>query len=595
MKSIFRVMTIIFAVLFLIFVSIVSISSSTAVDENITVATLIAASPAAGGTGAQARSIDELPLQDNQAIYQNDDPASVVTLFLTIRKGNSSDDTDHTWEQINDFTRFWGLNDQAVVVEKTEAIVQFGDENGPLPGEVGYGASTPNATIQVRGAMTSPAPQRSYKVELFDSAGAWRRQSTINLNKHVFDSTRYRNKLSFDLLKAVPDMLSLRTQFFHVYVKDETSDPSQIEFVDYGLFTQVEQPNKRYLESRFLDSEGQLYKASGFEFYRYPDEIRLVDDPLYDKDAFALRLEIKGNKDHTKLVQMLDDVNDENLPIEQTFGKYFNSDNYFTWMAFNILVGNIDARSQNFYLYSPKNGTKWYFIPWDYDGAFPLRNQPDLASNTFAPWENGVSNYWDVVLHRRVLQVRDYRTKLDEKILELKEILTAQRMENLINLYQPTVDKYTQMMPDNYYMPVNIDTSRQIARLIPDDVETNYELYVESLKKPLPFYLGIPKVEEGKLSFSWDESYDFDGRGIDYHFIVARDWAFEEVVYDQILKNATSVQIDIPNFGKYFWGVTATNQSGDDQLPYNTYYDPDSQPHPGVKRFYVTPTGEVLE
>ncbi len=287
MKSIFRVITLILAALFLIYISIVSVSTSAAVDENMTVGTLIAASPV-GGAGTQRRSIDDLPLQDNLAIYQSDDPGSVVTLFLTIKQGNSSDGTDHTWEQINDFTKYWGLNDQTVVPEKTEAVVQFGDENGPLPGEVGYGALTPNASIQVRGAVLSLAPQKSYKVELFDSAGTWRGQSTINLNKHVFDNARYRNKLSFDLLKGVPNMLSFRTQFVHVYVKDETLDPPQIEFVDYGLFTQVEQPNKRYLESRFLDSEGQLYKANDFEFYRYPDQIRPINEPLYDKDIFSL-------------------------------------------------------------------------------------------------------------------------------------------------------------------------------------------------------------------------------------------------------------------------------------------------------------------
>ena len=33
---------------------------------------------------------------------------------------------------------------------------------------------------------------------------------------------RFRNKLSYDLLKGIPELLSLRTQFVHLYVKDET-------------------------------------------------------------------------------------------------------------------------------------------------------------------------------------------------------------------------------------------------------------------------------------------------------------------------------------------------------------------------------------
>ncbi|MFN8382601.1 MAG: CotH kinase family protein [Anaerolineales bacterium] len=594
MRRIFRITIIILAALFLIYVSVNSLPSGAAIDKNLTVATLIA-TPLYGAPVETAGNIDDLPFQDNPVVYQNDSPGSVVTMYLTIRKGNSSDKTDYTWQQINDFTKYWELEDKVVEVGKAEAIVQFGNETGPLPGEVGYGALTPNGTIQIRGATTSLAPQKSYKVELFNNAGTWRGQSTINLNKHIYDGSRFRNKLSFDLLKDIPDMISLRTQFVHVYVKDETSDPVQTEFVDYGLFTQVEQPNKRFLESRHLDRDGQFYKANDFEFYRYADQIRLVTDSLYDADSFSLRLEIKGNKDHAKLIQLLDDVNNYDIPIEQTFEKYFNSDNYFTWMAFNILVGNIDTQSQNYFLYSPKNGTKWYFIPWDYDDAFPLQNQPNLVSYSIAPWENGVSNYWGVVLHRRVLSVEKYRKTLDEKVLEVKEILTPQRIENLIKLYQPVVDQYTQVLPDNYYMPSDPSQSHLIANLIPGDVETNYNLYVESLKKPMPFYLGEPTLSDGKLSFAWDESHDFNGEDISYHFQIAKDWAFNDVVFDQVLTNTTNIQVDMLSPGEYFWGVVATNTSGYSQYPFDKYYDTDSRSHPGVKRFYVTPDGEVLE
>ncbi|MBE0671824.1 MAG: CotH kinase family protein [Anaerolineales bacterium] len=596
MKSFFRIVTIIAAVLFLIYVSIISLPAGAAtIDKDMTIATLLVTPPFGAPVAQQVGTIDELPFRDNAVVYENDNPGSVVTMYLTIRKGNSTDNTDYTWEQVNDFTKYWLTDNQVPVVGKAEVIVQFGDEKGPLPGEVGYSALTPNGTIQIRGATTSLAPQKSYKVELFNNAGTWRGQSTINLNKHIYDETRFRNKLSFDLLKVVPDMISLRTQFIHVYVKDETTDPVQTKFVDYGLFTQVEQPNKRFLESRLLDRDGQFYKVNDFEFYRYPDEIRLVTDPLYDADAFSLRLEIKGNKDHTKLIQLLDDVNNEAIPIEQTFEKYFNSDNYFTWMAFNILVGNLDTQSQNYYLYSPKNGTKWYIIPWDYDDAFPLQNKPDLVSYQISSWENGVSNYWGVILHRRILGVEKYRQLLDEKILELMNILTPQRIENLIHLYQPVVDKYTQVLPDSYYLPSDPAKARKIADAIPDDIETNYDLYTESLKKPMPFYLGSPTVEEGRLSFSWDESYDFNGEDISYHFVIAKDWTLNEIVYDQVLINTTNVQVNFLDPGGYFWGVTATNESGYMQYPFDNYYDIDGQSHPGLKRFYITPEGEVLE
>ena len=35
-------------------------------------------------------------------------------------------------------------------------LLQVGDENGPIEGEVGYGESVPNATVQIRGQTSSP-------------------------------------------------------------------------------------------------------------------------------------------------------------------------------------------------------------------------------------------------------------------------------------------------------------------------------------------------------------------------------------------------------------------------------------------------------
>ncbi len=355
--------------------------------------------------------INNVPLQDNAELYKSDDPSSVVYMYITVRQGNPSDNTDHTWVEVNSYSKWLGGAPSEVVVGKAEVILQIGDESGPLPGELGYAETVPNATIQIRGNSTSAKPTKNYKIEFFPGAGEWRGQTTLDLNKHLFDDVRVRNKLAFDLLKQIPDMTSLRTQFVRLFVKDETTDPPITTFVDYGLFTQIEQPNKRFLRNHLLDAEGQLYKANYFEFFRYPEQIRLASDPLYNELAFSKILEIKGSNDHTKLIQMLDDVNNYGIPIEQTFEKYFNADNYFTWLAFNILVGNVDTQSQNFFLYSPKNSNTWYFLPWDYDGS--LYRQAKFYQ--YDNFEYGISNYWGVPLHNRVLKIDRYKQMLDNK------------------------------------------------------------------------------------------------------------------------------------------------------------------------------------
>lgn len=536
--------------------------------------------------------INSQPLRDNPDLYQYDDPGSIETMYITIRQGSEDKDTNHTWREVNDATKFFFENMEHVIVPKTEAILQIGDENGPLPGELGYTAQIPNATIQIRGNSTSMAPQKSYKIELFDSAGEWRGQQTINLNKHIYDPTRIKNKLAYDLIQGIPGLVSLRTQFVHLYVKDETTDPPAQAFEDYGLFTQVEQPNKRFLKNHLLDRYGQLYKAVMFEFHRYPDQLRLADDPLYDEEEFSKVLEIKGNKDHAKLLAMLDDVNNWEIPIEQTFQKYFDEENYFTWMAFNILVESVDTNAQNFYLYSPQNGQKWYFIPWDYDAAF------DRQGNTFNgihPYERGVHTYWGTVLHERVLRVPEYREKLDQKIQELMGILTRERIQELLDIYRPVAETYINQMPDQYHYPLPSDEIELAFERIPGEPQANYAVYLESLETPMPFYLGVPEIHGNTMLFMWEEVYDFRGGEITYDFIVSRSADFQDVAHQTRLTNQTSIEIPRLEPGEYYWRVVATNQHGKSQVPFDYYTISDDEWGFGMKYLGITPDGQIIE
>ena len=254
---------------------------------------------------ADFRDIDQVHLRDKDSLYENDDDTSVVTMYLTVSKGNSSENTDHTWEEINSYS-VYDYEEMGVDRYQAAALLQIGNENGPTEGMVGYGENIPNATVQIRGQTSSRNAQKNYKIELKKNKGTWRGQRTINLNKHMTEGMRFRNKLAYDLLKGIPQLISLRTQFVHLYVKDTTDGSADAEFEDYGLYTQVEQLNKTGLKNHGLDSNGQLYKINSFEFYRYEDVIKLQDDPSYDSAAFEKLLEIKGSTDHRKLIQMLE-------------------------------------------------------------------------------------------------------------------------------------------------------------------------------------------------------------------------------------------------------------------------------------------------
>lgn len=529
-------------------------------------------------------NINEIHLRDKDLLYANQDETSMVTMYLTVTTGNSSENTDHTWEEINTYSAY-DYEDMGVPRYQVAGLLQVGDENGPKAGELGYGETVPNATVQIRGQTSSRRAQKNYKIELKKNKGFWQDQRTINLNKHQGDGLRFRNKMVYELIQGIPELMGLRTQFVHLYVKDNTQGGNN-EFEDYGLYTQVEQLNKRALRTHGLDQNGHLYKAEFFEFYRYEDSIRLETDPAYDQEKFEDILEIKGNTDHSKLISMLEDLNDFSLPIDTVLDKHFDRENLLHWLAFHILIGNIDTQTRNFYLYSPQNSDKWYFITWDndasfFDTEFQLRGFHDKDS-----WQTGISNYWGNMLFQRCLKSDTFRAELDQVIEKLRLYLNEERISTLAAQYAQVVKPYVFRMPDLMYSGLTEADYDYVVSTLPGLVESNYQSYQESLEKPMPFFIGRPYIEDEAMYINWDPSYDFDLEDIVYTVEVARDYLFQDVIFQAENQVIPEISMDIPPAGQYFVRIRATNASGKTQDAFN-YYVTDHGKNYGIKCFYV--------
>ena len=538
---------------------------------------------------AETQDINDVHLRDKDSLYENDDETSVVTMYLTVSQGNSSEGTNHTWKEINSYS-VYDYDKMGVDRYQTAALLQIGDESGPQSGEVGYGENVPNATVQIRGQTSSRYAQKNYKIELKKNKGTWRGQRTINLNKHQTDGMRFRNKLSYDLLKGIPQLMSLRTQFVHLYVRDLTEGNST-EFQDYGLYTQVEQLNKTGMKNHEMDSNGQLYKINLFEFFRYEDVIKKEDDPTYDQKAFEKLLEIKGDSDHTKLIDMLTDLNDNSKSIGNILDQYFDRENLTYWMAYQILT---DTQSRNTYLYSPQNSDTWYLIAWDNDSSFKTTEYIVKNRSEQGSWDCGVSNYWGNVLFRRCLQSEDFREELDAAIQDLRSYLSVERISSMIEKYRTVTQKYLYQMPDRMNAPLTEAQYDTVASAIPSEVEQNYELYKESLEKPMPFFIGVPVIEGNTLKLNWDASYDFDAETITYTVELAKDYQFNEIVFRQDNIQIPEAETTVPADGQYFVRIRATNTSGQTQDAFD-YYVTDAGKNYGMKCFYITGGQNVEE
>ncbi|MFB9325900.1 CotH kinase family protein [Paenibacillus aurantiacus] len=520
-------------------------------------------------------------LVEDRSVYADDQPGTVVDFYITVSDTNLTAEHPITWKQLN------SINSKAENTEdKTmEVILQEGDDNGAKSGSFGYGATHPNAEISLRGNSSIRADQKAYKLKLYDQAGLWRGQTTVNLIKHAYDFTRMRNKLSFDLFRQVPDFTSLRTQFVHLHVKDLTS--SIAGYQDYGLYTQIEQPNKKFLKSHGLDPNGHLYKATNFEFLRYPDALKAKDDPEYNDAKFQSIMEVKGNEDNTKLLAMLDDVNNLSLDINDVFDRYFDRDNFLTWMSINILTDDIDTNTQNFYLYSPLNSEKWFFLPWDYDGAWGYNEFEGIDDGGRAKWQRGIANYWGSKLQNRFFKDPANVQQLLAKMEEVKTYFSPEKTTALIDLYKPIVNQYVRRVPDltTLHYPYakwnnEVDRMKQLPVV-------NEQNFLKALENPMPFFLGEPELKDGKWEFRWDASYDLQGDDLTYTFMLAKEPSFARPIVKKENYQWNSISVDKLAKGHYFLKVLSKDSKGNDVTAFDMYQDVDGEEFFGVKDFYV--------
>ena len=531
-------------------------------------------------------------LTDTDSLYQEYDSTDIVCFYVTVLGGNAADGTNHTLEEVNSYLNLQGMQNVEKIL--TEVILQVGNEDGPLEGEIGYAANASNATMNVRGRTSTDYPQKSYRLTLFKNAGFWRGQRAIALNKHPADVTRIRNMLYFDLLQDVPSIPSLRTQFVHLYVRDLTAENPQDSFEDYGLFTQVELPNNRYLRNHGLSIDGNLYKAQMCERFRYPEKLKLVTDPTYDAVAFSTVLEPKTGNDHSKLLAMLDAVNDYSLPAEELLQTYFDVDNLTSYLAFNILMGNQDSNAQNYLLYSPVNSQRWYYFCWDGDDCLNYSENEILGKDwQVGSWANGVSDYWGVVLFNRLLKLPEFRDALKEKVELLHTRITPERVADCIARYRKTADLYTTVLPDSEGMRATVEQREAIYAAMPGDVEKAYNYFLESMEKPMPFYLWDVEISDSKLAFNWSSSYDFQGEFLRYTIQLCKDWSFENVLWESTDLLSTTAETDLPEPGEYYWRVIVRDESGKEQSAFDQVIT-SSGAHTGMRRFIFQDDGSVV-
>ena len=311
------------------------------------------------------------------------------------------------------------------------------------PGADGHALITPDFSLVNSGNRTLHAPKRSWKINLGHGEHGGNRlagMTCVNLKSMYNDPSQMREALAWRLFRdaGVPAAR-------HTYGK------LGFDASYYGLFSVIEQVDKRFLKDHFGDNDrGNLYKAycgdvgcatlehrvgpggddSGRQYFRSNDNARTYRLKTNEDDREA--------SSYDDLATLIRTINGTGLPggdgrfgtdaFRESVDGIMNARAFLRWAGVNLLLGSWDnyyATPSNYYLYNSgrlgaaddfMHAPYFTFIPWDYDNCLGIDYFGTKWQYTdILDWPSNTGHYWRdhgrsrIPLVQNLLRNRDYR------------------------------------------------------------------------------------------------------------------------------------------------------------------------------------------
>lgn len=216
-----------------------------------------------------------------------------------------------------------------------------------------------NVGIRLRGNTSRYAPKKSFKISFnkFEKGREFHEEKKFNLRAEHNDPTLSREKSLLKLFRE-ENIPAARSSHVALYINGDY----------YGLYLNTEQIDDLFLENRFTDDSGKLYKCS------YGAD--LVNDPniYYNDDVYEI--EEGDEDDRDELASFLDSINIlTNEALVNYLERNFDIDSYIKTLGIEQLSGHWDNYSfnkNNFYIYWNETTNLWTYIPYDLDNTYGI-------------------------------------------------------------------------------------------------------------------------------------------------------------------------------------------------------------------------------
>ncbi|MCR9250099.1 MAG: CotH kinase family protein [bacterium] len=215
-----------------------------------------------------------------------------------------------------------------------------------------------NVGIRLRGNTSRYQPKRSFKIDFREFGGPkFHDLKKFNLKAENNDPSMLREHLALQVFRKA-NIPAARSSHVELYINEEYM----------GLYLNVEQIDDEFVELRFGNDNGNIYKC--YWGATLEDNGTIWNDWTY---------ELKTNEEENNravlenFVRVLNNSGSTTFPFEME--RTINVDGLIRYFAVEALVGHWDGYSynkNNFYLYeNPENGLI-EFIPYDVDNTFGI-------------------------------------------------------------------------------------------------------------------------------------------------------------------------------------------------------------------------------
>ena len=217
--------------------------------------------------------------------------------------------------------------------------------------------------FRIRGNTSRDSRKKSFKVSFntFKTRRQFYGLDKMNLNGEHNDPSISRAKICWDLFNEI-GVTAPRAAHAEVYINGDY----------YGLYLSVEHIDDEFVQKRYPDGTGNLWKCL------WPADLAYISSNPEDYKqgrGYDLKTNIELN-DYAELAEFIGIVN--NTPSSvflRELEKSFDTEEFIKYLAVNVLVAGWDDYrflKNNYYLYHEPASDKMHWIPYDYDNTLGI-------------------------------------------------------------------------------------------------------------------------------------------------------------------------------------------------------------------------------